>query len=89
LEKEDETVQLISRAWGILALLGFTIAFIPCMGALNYLNIPFAVAGLLFSLVAFARGVSGARTASIVGIALCLIAILIGSKRLMWGGFIF
>ena len=82
-------MQALSLAWGVLALLGFAVAFIPCLGALNYLNIPFAVVGLVFSIVAFGRGVPGARTGSVVGIVLCLIAVLIGAKRLAWGAFIF
>ncbi len=81
-------MQAISLAWGVLALIGFFVAFIPCLGSLNYLNIPFAVVGLVFSIVAFGRGVPGARTASVIGIVLCLIAILIGAKRLVLGGFI-
>ena len=32
-------MQVISLAWGVLALLGFMVAFIPCVGALNYLRI--------------------------------------------------
>ena len=79
-------MQVISLAWGILALLGFFVALIPCLGWLNWLNIPFAVAGLIFSIVAYARERIGDRTMSIVAIILCLIAVLIGAKRLVLGG---
>lgn len=82
-------MQVLSLAWGVLALLGFMIAFIPCLGALNWLNIPFAVVGLVLSIIAFATGAPGRRTLSLVGIILCIIAILIGSKRLILGGFVF
>jgi hypothetical protein len=82
-------VQAFSLAWGIFAILGFLVAFIPCLGALNWLNIPFAVVGLIVSIVAFASGVPGRRAFSAVGIALCLIAVLIGAKRLVLGGFLF
>ena len=79
-------MQVLSLAWGILALLGFMVAFIPCLGSLNWLNIPFAAVGLVVSLSAFAMGTPGRRSASVVGIILCLLAILIGAKRLVLGG---
>ena len=81
-------MQVISLAWGILSLLGFLVAFVPCLGALNWLNIPFSAAGLIFSLIAYSKGIPGQRNASAIGIVLCLIAVLIGAKRLVWGGFI-
>ncbi len=82
-------MQILSLAWGILALLGFMVGVIPCLGWFNVLNIPFAVVGLVISIVAFASGTSGRRGFSAAGIVLCLIAILIGSKRWLLGGFVF
>ena len=82
-------MQVISLAWGILALLGFTVAFIPCLGWFNALNIPFAIAGLIVSIIAHISATPGRRSFSVVGIVLCVIAILIGSKRWILGGFIF
>jgi hypothetical protein len=79
-------MQILSLAWGILALLGFFVAFIPCLGALNWLNIPFAVAGLILGVIAYANGQPGRRGASAAGIVLCAIAVLIGAKRLIMGG---
>jgi hypothetical protein len=32
-------MQILSLVWGILAILGLGIAFIPCLGILNWLNI--------------------------------------------------
>ena len=78
-------MQILSLVWGILALLGFFVAFFPCLGALNWLNIPFAIVGLILSIIAFASGVPGRRGFSIAGIILCLIAVFIGAKRLVWG----
>ena len=45
-------LSILSLIWGILAIIGMAVAIIPFLGALNYLNIPFAVFGLLFSLLA-------------------------------------
>lgn len=78
-------MQVASLAWGILALIGFAVGIVPCLGWVNWINIPFAVAGLIFSIIAFVQGRTGMRSGSSWGIALCLIAILIGSKRLILG----
>ena len=45
-------MQILSLVWGILAILGLGIAFVPCLGSLNWLNIPFAVVGAIISYTA-------------------------------------
>ena len=82
-------MQIIGVAWGILALLGFVIGFIPCFGALNWANIPFAALGFLVNLVAFLKGQPGRRSPAVAGLIMCLIAVYIGAKRLRWGWGIF
>jgi hypothetical protein len=47
-------MQTLSLVWGILAILGMLVAFFPCLGSLNWLNIPFAVAGVIVSVIALA-----------------------------------
>ena len=79
-------MQIASLVWGILALFGFLTGIIPCLGWLNWLNIPFAACGLVFSIIVFASARQGERSAAAWGIALCAIAVLIGSKRLILGG---
>ena len=79
----------LSLAWGILALLGMLVGFIPCLGWTNWFNIPFAVAGLIFSFVAHVSSSSPRRSSSLAAIILCLIAVLLGAKRLALGGGIF
>ncbi len=61
---------------GILAALGMLLAFIPLLGWLNWLNIPFAILGLIFSVIGKSRG----------GTILCIVAILFGMLRLALGG---
>ncbi len=61
---------------GILAALGMLLAFIPLFGWLNWLNIPFAILGLIFSVIGKSRG----------GTILCIVAILFGILRLALGG---
>jgi hypothetical protein len=53
---------------------------------LNWLNIPFAVVGLIVSLVSHSSQPSPNRTGSLIGIILCVLAIVIGFKRLVLGG---
>ena len=63
------------------------VAIIPFLGALNYLNIPFAVLGLLFSL--FALIVSSKKEVAVAGCVLCGVAIFLGAIRLVLGFGIF
>jgi hypothetical protein len=82
-------MQALSLAWGILALCGMVVGFIPCFGWMNWFNIPFAFAGLICGIIAHAVTPSPNRQSSTVAIVLCVLAILLGSKRLVAGFGIF
>ena len=82
-------MQALSLAWGILALIGMVVGFIPCFGWLNWFNIPFACCGFLFGIIAYAAGKPHNRNNALVAIILCVLAILLGSKRLVAGFGIF
>lgn len=82
-------MQVISLAWGILALVGMVVGFIPCFGWVNWFNIPFACAGFFVGIIAYAAGRQGDRNNSLIAIILCVLAVLIGSKRLVAGWGIF
>lgn len=73
---------------GVLAAIGMTIAFIPCLGWLNWLNIPFAMIGLIISIIAVS-GNSPDKNKGLAGLILCSMAIVLGAFRLMIGGGIF
>ena len=77
-------MKILSLVWGILAILGLGVAFIPCLGSLNWLNIPFAVVGAIISYTA--RSQPGSQNAATVGLVLNGIAIVLGVLRLMLGG---
>jgi hypothetical protein len=79
-------VQILSLVWGILAILGLGIAFIPCFGALNWLNIPFAIVGLVISILATTKAPAGQNGAAIAGIVLNALAVMFGVVRLIAGG---
>ncbi len=82
-------MQALSLAWGILALIGMVVGFIPCFGWVNWFNIPFAFCGLIFSIVAHVASRGPNRQNSLVAIILCVLAMLLGSKRLIAGFGIF
>ena len=80
-------LSIISLIWGVLAILGMAVGIIPFLGSLNYLNIPFAVFGLLFSILVMV--LSSKKELALVGSLLCGVAIFIGAIRLVLGFGIF
>jgi hypothetical protein len=82
-------VQLLALIWGILAMIGFGVAFLPCLGSLNWLNIPFAVVGLILSVVAASNAPAGQRGSAVAGLVLNAVAVVFGIMRLVAGGFVF
>ncbi len=79
-------MQVLSLVWGILALVGMLVAFFPCLGAMNWINIPFSAVGLVLSVIALATAKTPNRGGSIAGVVCCSIAILLGLIRLIAGG---
>lgn len=79
-------MQLIALVWGILVMLAAVVAFFPCLGALNWLVIPFAAAGLIFSVLAYARASPASRRGATAGMVLCGVATVLGVVRLAIGG---
>ena len=78
-------MQFIGLLFGIFSIIGMFIAFLPLLGWMNWGVIPFAIAGLVISII----GVATARKSSKLGVAaivLCSIAIAIGALRLNLGG---
>lgn len=72
---------------GILALVGLFVGFIPCIGALNWINIPFAFIGLIISIIAITKVNSGeSKSYEIMGIVFTSSAIVFGLIRLILGG---
>ena len=80
-------LSLFSLVWGVLAILGMAVGIIPFLGSLNYLNIPFAVFGLLFSILVIV--LSSKKELAVAGSLLCGAAIFIGAIRLVLGFGIF
>lgn len=79
---------VLSIIWGVLALMGMLLALPPCLGWLNWLNVPFAVIGLVISGISLGSH-EPTRTQALVGFVMCLIALLVGALRLLIGAGIF
>ena len=79
-------MHIISLVWGILAGIGMLIGFVPCLGWFNWLNIPFAMLGLIICIVSLATAKEYEKKSfSIAGLALCATAIFLGGIRLIIG----
>jgi len=74
----------VAIVWGILSLVGMLVALTPCLGSLNWLNIPFSGIGLILSIVAATQPEN--KSKGIAGIVMCFIAIAFGLVRLLLGG---
>ena len=79
-------MQVLSLILGILAIIGMMVAFMPCCGSLNWLNIPFSMIGLVISIIALVTTKEGKKGSSIIGLILCGIAVVFGLIRLIIGG---
>jgi len=81
-------MQMLALVWGMLAMAGFLVGVLPCLGALNWLNIPFAVIGAIISITAMNTAPPGRRGTATIGLILNLVAVVIGFLRLKAGAFI-
>lgn len=69
-------MKIIAWIFAAITIVLLLIAFIPLLGWLNWLVVPFAVLGLVFALLAKSSGST----------VVCCVAIVLGMLRLMLGG---
>jgi L-lactate permease len=63
------------------------VGLIPCIGWLNYINLPLAFVTVIVSIVASSSSKTSAdRSAAMIGLAFALIAGFVGFIRLLLGG---
>jgi hypothetical protein len=79
-------MSMITLIWGILSLLGLIVFFLPCLGSLNWLNIPFSGIGLIIGAIAISKAEKDKKSLATIGTVLCAIAVVIGALRLAMGG---
>jgi len=86
-QRQDSGLGAIVRTLGIIAVSFMLVGFIPCLGWLNYLNIVLSFVTLVMGIVAIATAKSDSdRTAAILGVAFAILAIFVGTGRLIIGG---
>ncbi len=78
-------MHIVSLVWGILAVLGMLVGFMPLFGALNWLNIPFAGIGAVVSGVVLSKSPVNNRAMIVTGLVCCVIAMMLGAIRLVLG----
>lgn len=77
---------LLSLLWGIVSLLLMLVAFIPLLGWGNWLVVPFAGLGLLFSVIAQALTAGEGKARAKTGLVLNVVVLIAGIIRLSLGG---
>ena len=77
-------MKLIGFVLGLVSLIIFAVALIPLLGWLNWISIPSAIIGLIFSVIGVFIPLPPKRLA-IAGIIMCLIVIVLGAIRLKIG----
>ncbi len=79
------TIQKVSLAWGIIAVMAMIIGLFPCFGMFNWINIPFSGVGLIIGILSFISSIGKSKIGPVIGIVLCIIAMLVGIIRLFIG----
>ena len=79
-------MQVVALVFGILSVIGLGVGFLPCVGWYNWLNIPFAIVGLIVSGLAMDKAPGANNGMAMAGLICCGIAIAAGSVRLLLGG---
>lgn len=79
-------MQVLSLLWGILAMVGMVVGFFPCLGSLNWLNIPFAGVGIIVSGIALGTAGNQSKSTAAAGLVCCIVALFFGIIRLALGG---
>ncbi|MFX1266030.1 MAG: hypothetical protein ACFFH0_11660 [Promethearchaeota archaeon] len=69
---------------GILSIIGMGVGLTPLLGWMNWGVIPTAIVGLLVSVIGLVIS-QGQRRLAVAGIVLCIVAIVIGTIKLVVG----
>ena len=69
-------MRIFGLIFGLISAFGMLLGFIPLLGWLNWIVIPFAIIGLIISVITNSKG----------GMILCIVAIFFGLMRLGLGG---
>lgn len=78
-------MKVASLVLGIIALCGMFLGFIPCLGAFNWINIPFSFVGVIIGIIAYTVDDGEPKENARYGLIMCSIAIVLGTIRLIVG----
>ena len=78
-------MQVLSLIWGVFALLGTLMEFLPRLGAFDWITMPFAIIGVMISSAALGRSREEPKGMSMAGLVCCTLAVLAGMGRLVLG----
>ncbi|HOK46488.1 MAG TPA: hypothetical protein PLA43_13620 [Bryobacteraceae bacterium] len=73
---------MLSLIWGLVAFIGMMFGFFPILIFINWVNLPFAAAGLAIGLVSLVKSKPVDNAPWLVGITCCALAVAIGIVRL-------
>lgn len=84
-------MSVVALIWGILAFVGLLFGLLPCLGWMNWMNVPFAGLGLVFAAIVWSRESrpGGAPGMAVAGFLLSAVAVAFGLFRLWLGGGVF
>ena len=86
-QRNESGLGVTVRTMGIVALSLMLIGFIPCLGWLNYLNIFLSFITIVMGIVAIVGAKTDAeRTSALLGLGFVVIAVFLGTGRLILGG---
>jgi hypothetical protein len=80
-------MQAVCLLWGVAAAIAMAVGFLPAW-TLNWIAIPSSALGVVVSVRTLAANRDGRNSGAMAGIVLCVLATVIGSMRLLLGGWI-
>lgn len=86
-QRNESGLGVTVRTMGIVALSLMLVGFIPCLGWLNYLNIFLSFITIVMGIVAIVGAKTDVeRTSALLGLGFVVIAVFLGTGRLILGG---
>lgn len=84
---QDTGLANTGRIMGIIAISLMVVGLVPCVGWLNYINLPFSFVTIIICIVAASTAKSAsARSSATLGLVLAIVADIVGFIRLVIGG---
>ena len=79
-------MHIITLGLGIISIIGMLLGFIPCLGWINWINIPISVINFFICIIVLATTDSQKIGYPLIGLICSIAAIFLGAIRLVLGG---